>query len=125
MTPFPYIFSMPYTECVTLEIMRYTALVPLAVLHSTTEDVVVEGYRIPKNTLVMPNLYAAMHDPVWGDPENFRPERFLLSDGTVNRHHEAHMVFSTGKRACLGTSNSQKWCLCHRLRFFLIESKNN
>ena len=93
---------MPYTECVILEVLRYSAIVPLGGFHSTTEDVMLEGYLIPKDTFVVPNSYAALHDPVWGDPDNFRPERFILSDGSVNRHHEAHIPFSTGKRICLG-----------------------
>ena len=84
------------------EVLRFSALVPLGVFHSTTEDAVLDGYLIPKDTLVVSNLYAALHDPVWGDPENFRPERFLLPDGTVDRFNEAFIPFSTGKRVCLG-----------------------
>ena len=36
------------------------------------------GYRVPKDTRLLVNLYAIHHDPEhWGDPLNFRPERFL------------------------------------------------
>jgi len=90
-------------ESVILEVLRYSAIVPLGVFRITSQDVTIDGYLVPKDTMVISNLYAALHDPVvWGDPESFRPERFLLPDGTVNRNHEAHVVFSTGKRVCLG-----------------------
>ena len=34
----------------------------------------IAGYFIPKNTLIIPNLFGAHHDPaVWTDPYSFRP----------------------------------------------------
>lgn len=36
------------------------------------------GYRFKKGTLVLLDLYGTNHDPkIWGDPEVFRPERFI------------------------------------------------
>jgi cytochrome P450 family 2 subfamily J len=94
---------MPYTEAVIMEVMRYSAMVPLAVQHRTTEDVNFHGYFIPADTLVVPNLYCAMRDPkVWGDADNFRPERFLSPDEKTVIRHDALIPFSTGKRVCLG-----------------------
>jgi len=94
---------MPYTEAVIMEVMRYAAMVPLAVQHRATEDVAFHGYHIPKETLIIPNLYCVLHDKsVWGDPENFRPERFLSPDGTKIIRHESFIPFSIGKRVCLG-----------------------
>lgn len=88
--------------------MRYSSMVPLAVFHSCLEDVTFKGYNIPKDTLVIPNLYCAMRDEkVWGDPDNFRPERFLSSDGKTLVKNEALMPFSTGKRICLGMTLAQ------------------
>jgi len=37
----------------------------------------------------------------WGDPENFRPERFLDDEGNFRRD-ERLSAFGLGKRACLG-----------------------
>jgi cytochrome P450 family 1 subfamily A polypeptide 1/cytochrome P450 family 1 subfamily D len=73
-------------------------MVPLAVQHRATEDVNFQGFFIPKDTLIIPNLYCAMKDEkVWGDPNSFRPERFLSPDETKVVRHEAFMPFSTGK----------------------------
>jgi fatty-acid peroxygenase len=37
-----------------------------------------DGERIPKNTMVLLDLYGQNHDAdLWGDPYAFRPERFL------------------------------------------------
>jgi len=61
------------------------------------------GFDILKGTLVFANLYQAHHDPkVWGDPEKFRPERFLNPDGTCMRRHESLMPFGAGRRVCMG-----------------------
>jgi cytochrome P450 len=88
--------SMPYTEAVIAEVMRYSAMVPLAVQHRTTEDVHFGGFVIPADTLVVPNLYCALRDPkVWGDADTFRPERFLSPDGKSVIRHEALIPFST------------------------------
>jgi fatty-acid peroxygenase len=43
-----------------------------------------DGQQIPKNSMVLLDLYGQNHDPeIWGDPYAFRPERFLTDDGRV------------------------------------------
>jgi hypothetical protein len=97
--------NMPYTEAVIHEVMRAATMAPMAVPHSTTEDVVFHGYHIPKKTMVWLNLYEIHNSfELWGDPENFRPERFLTKDGTKFERHEGFVPFSLGKRVCPGES---------------------
>lgn len=44
-----------------------------------------------------------MDKKYWGDPENFRPERFLDSKGEfVTTKLDHVMGFGAGKRQCLG-----------------------
>ena len=86
-----------------METLRFSSMVPLSLAHRATEDVQLGGYLIPKDSMVFGNLYSVHHSQeIWGDPENFRPERFLSPDGTCMGKHDALMPFSFGKRLCLG-----------------------
>ncbi|XP_052800554.1 cytochrome P450 2B19-like isoform X3 [Mya arenaria] len=98
---------MPYIEAVLLEVWRYGSQTPLAIPHLCRKDVVLEGYLIEAGTVIFPNLYAVHHDEaVWGDPWNFRPERFLDANGNLLPAEHVFMQnvipFSVGKRACPG-----------------------
>lgn len=99
--------KMRYVEATLNEIFRMSSVAPLAVPHSIiseASDVEFRGYVIPKNARIMVNLYALHKDKKhWGDPENFRPERFLDSDGNVRRE-DALIPFGMGKRSCVGES---------------------
>lgn len=88
-----------------METLRHSSLVAGGVIHSAIVDKEVAGYVIPKGCWIMTNVYFVHHDPVvWGDPDNFRPERFLSSDGKKVVRHEALIPFQMGRRQCLGES---------------------
>jgi len=77
-------------------------LVPLSLYHRNVKETTVMGHRIPKDSMIIPNIYAVHHDPeLWGDPENFRPDRFITEDGKLDKP-EYWIPFSLGKRACAG-----------------------
>ena len=61
-----------------MEVQRCASLVPLGVPHRSLEDIPVDGYVIPKDTLIVANLYSIHRDPrYWKNPEKFDPLRFL------------------------------------------------
>jgi len=94
---------MPYTEATIAETLRLSSIVPIGVMHKVLADTEFKGYFFPKDTILTHNAHYIHHDPkIWGDPEQFRPERFLSPDGKTFKKHEALMPFSTGKRQCLG-----------------------
>jgi cytochrome P450 len=94
--------KMVYTEALICETLRKSSLLPTGVFHAATEDAIFEGYTIPKGTHVVANSYYVHQDPkIWGDPENFRPERFISADGKIQKK-ECLLAFSTGKRVCIG-----------------------
>ncbi|XP_049762275.1 probable cytochrome P450 304a1 [Schistocerca cancellata] len=93
---------LPYTEAILRETMRIQTLLPIGIPHAATEDTTLRGYTIPKGTVVVANLWSMhMDKDVWRDPEHFRPERFLNSDGTLCTK-DLTLPFSTGKRVCPG-----------------------
>ena len=68
-------------------------------------DTTFHGYEIKKDTMVIANIYSVHFDPkTWGDPENFRPERFLSKDEKTVIRNEALIPFSFGKRQCPGNN---------------------
>lgn len=76
--------------------MRIETLTPLSVPHKCTRKTTLGGYEIPANTPVLTNLAAMHHDPdLWGDPEIFRPERFLKEDGQLTK--DITLPFGFGK----------------------------
>ena len=93
--------TLPYVEATIMEIQRKADLLPIAVIHSTSKDVNLKGYFIPKGTLIIPMLSMVLNNPeVFPDPSELRPERFLKEGKFVPHPH--CIIFSTGKRKCLG-----------------------
>ncbi|XP_072033154.1 cytochrome P450 2B1-like [Amphiura filiformis] len=81
--------DLPYTQAVIAELHRMISLFPLSAFHVAGDMTTFRGYTIPKNSVVVSNLYAVMHSPkIWGDPEEFRPERFLDDDGNCRETDE-------------------------------------
>ncbi|XP_025107692.1 cytochrome P450 1A1-like [Pomacea canaliculata] len=96
--------SLPMVEATIYEVFRFASPVPLALPHATTCDTTVRGYDVPKGTVVLVNIFSVLHDKeTWGDPEKFRPERFLLDNGQLDKAKtEQVIVFSMGRRRCVG-----------------------
>ncbi|XP_076471759.1 cytochrome P450 2B5-like [Babylonia areolata] len=96
--------EMTYIEATIHEVLRIAEVVPLGVAHAPAREVTFEGYTIPKDAYVMPNLDSVLHDPeVWPQPEVFRPERFIGEDGKLVKV-DHFLPFSLGRRVCLGES---------------------
>jgi methyl farnesoate epoxidase/farnesoate epoxidase len=59
------------------------------------------GFVFQDTTIIL-SLWCLLHDKEhWGDPEAFRPERFLDEYGNFVKD-EWMIPFGTGKRICLG-----------------------
>ncbi|EWG52463.1 hypothetical protein FVEG_11206 [Fusarium verticillioides 7600] len=94
---------LPYANAVVKEILRWNPVVPMGLPHTSTEDDVFEGYFIPKDALIMPNIWYFAHDPeVHQDPMRFEPERFLSTDGNQPEQDPHTYTFGFGRRVYPG-----------------------
>ena len=80
-----------------MEVQRHADVGPLAMAHGLARDTQLRGYHLPKDAIVVINIHSVHHDAsIWGDPEVFRPERFVGEDGRVKRH-ESFVPYSMGR----------------------------
>nr|AME15629.1 cytochromes P4501B1 [Heteropneustes fossilis] len=100
---------LPYVMAFIYEMMRFTSFIPVTIPHSTTTDTSINGYPIPKGTVVFINQWSLNHDPKkWDQPEIFNPLRFLDEPGELNKSKTGNVnIFSMGKRRCIGEELSK------------------
>ncbi|KAJ6489661.1 cytochrome P450 [Mycena vitilis] len=95
--------NLPYVTAVIKELLRWTA--PITLAHATSEDDVYNGWFIPRNSMVIGNSYAILHNPeTYPDPSRFNPKRFLTADGKIDSSVPDPMLasFGYGRRICPG-----------------------
>jgi len=93
--------DLPYTEATFNECWRYCNIAPFGPPREGLVDVKLGDYTIPAGTQVMYNTYSMHMDrDIWGDPQEFRPERFI-DDGKF-KPSDRLFPFGIGRRRCLG-----------------------
>jgi cytochrome P450 len=94
--------NLPFTNAVICEMQRMCNLLPQNVPHRATKDTTIDGYFIPKDTLVIPQISVVLYDEkLFPEPRKFNPMRFIDESGRLKRTDEM-VAFSLGKRQCLG-----------------------
>ena len=92
--------KLKYLKACLLEALRLTPLLPI---HSRviSEDMIVAGYHIPKDTLVLwSNNMLGMDESRFPESEKFLPERWLEHKKSI--HPFAVRPFGHGPRMCIG-----------------------
>ena len=86
------------------ETLRMRTILPTGLPHKAVVDTELAGHKIKKNVGVLILLEAGSKDKeAWGDPEVFRPERFLDESGKfVPKPNPLFVPFGSGRRTCLG-----------------------
>jgi len=96
--------SLPYVSALHSEIYRWRPVVPIGIPHKTTTAETYGGYHIPKGSLILPNIWQMLHDPlVYSNPEKFDPERFLASRDRPAEQNPRACFFGFGRRICPGS----------------------
>ncbi|KAL9247262.1 hypothetical protein vseg_020711 [Gypsophila vaccaria] len=97
--------NLPYIRAITKETMRLHPVAPMLVPRMSREDVKIQGYDIPKGSLILVNTFTIQRDPnVYENPKDFTPERFLENKIDVKGHDFELLPFGSGRRMCPGYS---------------------
>ncbi|KAK1224825.1 hypothetical protein PQX77_012236 [Marasmius sp. AFHP31] len=92
-----------YLEAILLEVQRWQPIIPSAIPHYIHVEDEYRGYRIPKNSTVIGNTWAILHDEeMYPDPYAFKPDRWI-KDGKINPAiRDITSGFGFGRRICPG-----------------------
>jgi cytochrome P450 len=92
--------NLPYLNAIVEEAQRWHPIAPMGLPHATDIEDNISGYRIPKDSLLLPAIWWFTRDPaVYHDPEDFKPERFLPP---YNEPAATSFTFGFGRRICPG-----------------------
>ncbi|KAI4387314.1 hypothetical protein MLD38_005156 [Melastoma candidum] len=93
-----------YLEMVVKETLRLHPPGPLLAPHESYEDVMVDGYLVPKGARILVNVWAIGRDlGTWStDAEEFRPERFEGQKVDFYGQNFEFLPFGSGRRSCPG-----------------------
>ncbi|KAK2378967.1 cytochrome P450 76T24 [Trifolium repens] len=94
--------KLPYLQAVVKETLRLHPSAPILV-HKSISDVDLCGFRVPKDTQVLVNVWSMGRDSsIWTDPNVFLPERFLECGEVFRGEDFGFIPFGAGRRMCPG-----------------------
>ncbi|RXG73534.1 cytochrome P450 2L1 [Armadillidium vulgare] len=108
--------ELAYLDAMINEVQRHASMISLGVFRCATKDLKLEGFDIPKGTVVLSMGGLSHRDPTYfKDPDKFDPSRFLDENGKFISTCDGFQAFGMGKRQCLGEQFA-------RMEFYSITS---
>ncbi|KAI8885219.1 cytochrome P450 [Backusella circina FSU 941] len=101
--------ELPYCNSVMKECMRHKPTTPLGIPHKVTKEIVLRGFTIPKDSIVVSSM-DYMHNGAghYKNEEEFVPERYFHDDKTMSAaangkfSERDQFNFGWGRRICPG-----------------------
>ncbi|KAG7097523.1 hypothetical protein E1B28_004866 [Marasmius oreades] len=91
---------LPYITAIIKEVQRWAPTAPLGVPHRVIQDDEYNGFRIPKGSTIIANIWAITRDTdIYPNPEVFDPQRHL---GDHPQANPFKFVYGFGRRICPG-----------------------
>ncbi|XP_015429007.1 PREDICTED: LOW QUALITY PROTEIN: methyl farnesoate epoxidase-like [Dufourea novaeangliae] len=116
---------LPYLNAVVTEVSRLANVAPTSIPHRAMTDTSLLGFEIKRDYILLANFKSIHLDKEhWGDPETFRPERFIDEEGRFIDDPWV-MNFGAGHRRCPGEVVARNAvflftaCLMQKLHFML------
>jgi len=109
--------KLPFVSALSKEVFRWQQVAPFAIPHRLMEDDIYNGYFIPKDSIVLGNAWAILHDDrLFPDPFTFKPERFIGPNVDPRVPTAVDYAFGFGRRVCPG-----RW-MAHSFIFIVVAS---
>jgi cytochrome P450 len=94
-----------YLNATINEIMRHRPVLPNAEPRLVKQPIEIGGIHYPPGVVLFVNAHLVHHDPeIYPEPNVFRPERFIESEGGRPPGTYTWLPFGGGRRRCLGAS---------------------
>lgn len=93
--------ELQYLQGIIKETLRMYLAAPLLAPHESSEECTIGGFKVPRGTMLLVNVWAVQNDPkIWEEPSKFKPERFREMAGEIDKY--MLLPFGTGRRGCPG-----------------------
>ena len=92
-----------YLNALIAEVQRCANIGPFALPHTTLSATKIRNFKIPKQTVIYPNLALIFSDPQnFPEPEKFKPERFINPETGRYKPDPKLIPFGIGGHYCPG-----------------------